>query len=95
MSKNDYFDVLNDIFDEKNSTCHGTIKIKSIDVRNDSCAEYNELSNSKYPKFKIGDHVRILKYKNIFSKGYTPNWIEEIFVIKKIKNAIGSIDTYY
>ena len=42
----------------------------------------------KNPKFKVGDHVRISKYKNIFAKGYTPNWSEEVFVINKIKNAI-------
>ena len=46
-------------------------------------AEYNEVSNEKDPIFKVGDHVRISKYKNIFSKGYTPNWSEEIFVVKK------------
>ena len=40
------------------------------------------------PKFKVGDHVRISKYKNIFPKGYTPNWSEEVFVIKKIKNSV-------
>ena len=42
----------------------------------------------KDPKFKIGDHVRISKYKNIFAKGYTPNWSEEVFVISKIKNTV-------
>ena len=42
----------------------------------------------KDPKFKVGDHVRISKYKNIFAKGYTPNWSEEVFVVSKIKNAI-------
>ena len=44
--------------------------------------------NDKDPKFKVGDHVRISKYKNIFGKGYTPNWSEEVFVIKEIKNAV-------
>ena len=39
--------------------------------------------NDKNPKFKVRDHVRISKYKNIFAKGYTPNWSEEVFVIKK------------
>ena len=57
--------------------------MKAIDVKNDSFAEYNEESNEKYPKFKAGDPVRISKYKNIFAKGYAPNWSEEIFVIKK------------
>ena len=59
-----------------------------IDVKNDSFAEYNQESNEKDPKFKVGDHVRSSKYKNIFAKGYAPNWSEEIFVIKKIKNTV-------
>ena len=62
--------------------------MKSIDVTSDSYAEYNEDSNKKDPKFKVGDHVRISKYKNIFAKGYTPNWSEEVFVINKIKNTV-------
>ena len=62
--------------------------MKSIDVTSDSYAEYNEDFNKKDPKFKVGDHVRISKYKNIFAKGYTPNWSEEVFVISKIKNAV-------
>ena len=62
--------------------------MKPIDVKNDSFAEYNEESNEKDPKFKVGDHVRISKYKNIFAKGYTPNWSEEIFIVKKIKKTI-------
>ena len=51
-------------------------------------AEYNEESNEKDPKFKVGDHVRISKYKNIFAKVYAPNWSEDIFVVKKIKNIV-------
>ena len=51
-------------------------------------AEYNKDSNKKHPKFKVGDYVRISKYKNIFAKGYTPNWSEEVFVINKIKNTV-------
>ena len=47
-----------------------------------------ELHSNKDPKFKVGDHVRIFKYKNIFAKGYTPNWSEEVFVIKKVKNTV-------
>ena len=60
--------------------------MKPTDVTNDSFAEYNEESNKENPKFKVGDHVRVSKYKNIFAKGYAPNWSEEIFVIKKVKN---------
>ena len=47
-----------------------------------------KILNEKEPKFKVGDHVRISKYKNIFAKGYTPNWSEEVFVIKKVKNTV-------
>ena len=59
-----------------------------IDVTYDSYAECNENFNKKYSKFKVGDHVRISKYKNIFAKGYTPNQSEEMFVVSKIKNAV-------
>ena len=59
--------------------------MKPTDIRFDSYAEHNEDSYEKDPKFKVGDHVRISKYKNIFAKGYAPNWSEEIFVISKVK----------
>ena len=84
-SENVYFNVLNDIVDEYNNTYHITIKMKPTDVKNDSFAEYNEESNVKDPKFKVRDNVRVSKYKNIFAKGYAPNWSEEIFVVKKTK----------
>ena len=89
ISKNDYFDVLDDIVDKYNNTVHRTIKIKPIEVTNDCYAEYNEdPSSKKTPKFKVGENVRISKYKNIFAKGYTPNWSEEVFVINKTENAV-------
>ena len=88
ISKNVYFNVLDDIVDKYNNAYNKTIKMKLIDVNEDSFAEYNEESNETYPKFKVGDHVWILKFKNIFAKGCTPNWSEEIFVIKKIKNSV-------
>ena len=59
--------------------------MKPVDIEDDSFAEYNEESNEKDPKFEIGDQVRISKYKNIFAKGYAPNWSVEIFVVNKIK----------
>ena len=62
--------------------------MKSLDVKSDSYAEYNVDSNEKVPKFKVGNHVRISKYKNILTKGYTPNWSEELFVISQIKIAV-------
>ena len=63
ISKNVYFDLLDDIVNKYNNTVHKTIKMKSVDVTDDSYAEYNEDFNKKDPKFKIGDHVRISKYK--------------------------------
>ena len=76
------------IYNKYNNTVHRTIKIKPIDVASDSYAEYNENSNKKDPKFKVSDHVRISKYKNSFAKGYAPNWPEEVFVVRKIKNTV-------
>ena len=88
ISKNVYFDVLDDIVNKYNNTVHKAIKIKSIDDTDDSFVEYSEESNKKDPKFQVGDHVRISKCKNIFGKGYSLNWSEEVFVINKIKNTV-------
>ena len=79
-------------YNKYNNAVHRTIKMKPIDVTSDSYAEYNEDSNKKDPKFKVGDHVRISKYKNIFAKGYTQNWSEEVSVVSKIKNTV--LSTY-
>ena len=76
ISKSVYFDVLDDIVDKYNNTYHKMIKMKPVDVGDDSFDEYNEKSNEKNPKFKVGDPVRISKFKNVFAKGYTPNWSE-------------------
>ena len=59
--------------------------MKPVDVRSSSYIGSSKENNGKYPKFEIGDIVRISKYKNIFAKGYTQNWSEELFVIKKVK----------
>ena len=88
VSKNVYFDVLDNIVDKFNNTVHRSIKMKIFDVKSDSSAEYNEDSNFTKPKFKVGDRVRISKYKNIFAKVYTQNWSEEVFVVSKIKNTV-------
>ena len=69
ISKNLYFNVLDDIVDKYKNTVHRTIKMKPIDVTPDSYADYNEDSHEKDPKFNVGDRVRISKYKNIFAKG--------------------------
>ena len=88
ISKYLYFDGLNDIVNKYNNTVHTTIEIKPIDIMDDYYAEYNEIPNKKDPKFKVGDNVTISKYKNIFAKGYMPNWSEEVFAINKMKNTV-------
>ena len=88
ISKNVYIDKLDDIADEYNNTYHTTIKMKHIDVKDNTYINADKETNNKDPKFKVGDHVRISKYKNIFAKGYMPNWSKEVFVIKKVKNTV-------
>ena len=88
ISKNVYIDKLDDIVDEYNNTYHATIKMKPTDVKDNTYINTSKEINNKDPKFKVGDHVRISKYKNIFAKGYMPNWSEEVFVIKKVKNTV-------
>ena len=88
VSKNVYIDKLDGIVDDDNNTCHRTIKMKPVDVKNSTYLDFKKEVNDKDPKFKVVDHVRISKYKNIFANGYTPNWSEEGFVIKKVKNTV-------
>ena len=71
-----------------NTIIHITLQLKPIDVKDNTYINADKEVNNKDPKFKVGDHVRISKYKNIFAKGYMPNWSEEIFVIKKVKNTV-------
>ena len=88
ISKNVYVDKLDDIADGYNKTYHRRIKMKPVDVKDNTYIAFENKVNDKDPKFKVGDCVRISKYKNIFAKGYTPNWSEEVFVISKIKNTV-------
>ena len=78
VSKNVCIDKLYDIVGEDNNTCHRTIKVEPVDVKDNTYIDFKNEVNDKDPKFKDDDHVRISKYKNIFAKGYTPNWSEEI-----------------
>ena len=84
ISKNIYFNALDDIVNKYDNTAHRAIKMQPINATSDSYAEYNEDSNKKNPKFKVGDHARISKYKNIFAKGYVPNWSEEVFIVNEM-----------
>ena len=69
-----YIDKLDDIVGEYNNTYHETIKVKRIDVKGNTSIDFKKEVNDRNPKFKVGDHVRISKHKNIFANSYTPNW---------------------
>ena len=88
ISRNVYSDKLDDIVHKYNNTYHSTIKMKPVDVKSSTYINSSKEINYKDPKLKIGDIVWISKYKNIFPKGYVPNWSEEFFVITKIKNTV-------
>ena len=90
INKNVYYDVLDDVVNEYNNTKHNTIKMKPKDVKNDNNRVYIDEYNKKSARFNVNDRVRISKFKNIFAKGYTPNWSNEIFVINKINDIISS-----
>ena len=88
ISKNVYIDKLDDIVDKYSNTYHRTIEMKPVDVKDNTYINFEKEINNKDPKFKVGDYVRISKYKNIFAKGYMPNWSEEIFIITKLKKTV-------
>ena len=85
--KNVYYDVLDDVVNKYNNTKHSTIKMKPIDV-GDNKRVYIDEYNEKDSRFKVGDTVRISKFKNIFAIGYTPNWNREIFIVNKINDTV-------
>ena len=85
--KNVYYDVLDDVVNKYNNTKHSTIKMKPIDVK-DNKRVYVDEHNEKDSRFKVGDRVRISKFKNMFAKGYTPNWSKEIFIVDKIYDTV-------
>ena len=78
ISKNVHIDKLDDIVNEYNNN----------DLKDNTYINIGKEVNDKDPKFKVGDPVRVSKYKKVFAKGYTPNWFEEIFVIGEIKNTV-------
>ena len=88
ISKNVYIDELNDIVNEYNNKYHRKITMKPVDVKGNAYIGFGKEINDKDPKFKVDDHVRLSKYKNIFAKRYTPNWFGEVFVIKEVKNTV-------
>ena len=86
--KNVYYDVLDNIVNEYNNTKHNTIKMKPKDNKDSNKRVYIEQHNEKSAKFNVGDRVRISKFKNIFAKGYTPNWSKEIFIVNKMNDTV-------
>ena len=62
--------------------------MKSVDVKDNTYIDLGWKSNNKDPKYKVGDYVIISKCKNIFGKGYTSNWPDQVFAIKKVKNTV-------
>ena len=88
VSKNLYIDKLDDMVNKYNNTYHSTIKMKPVDAKSNANIDSSKETNNKDPKFEIGDIARISRYKNIFVKGYIPNWSEVVFVIKNVKNTV-------
>ena len=88
ISKNVHIDKLDDIMNKYNNAYHSTIKMKPADVKSNTCIQSSKEINDRDLKFETGDIVKISKSKNIFAKGYTPNWSEEVFVITKVKNIV-------
>ena len=87
IGKNVFYDDLDDVVNKYNNTKHSTIKMKPIDVGNNKRVYIDE-HNQKRSRFKVGDRVRISKFKNIFAKGYTPNWSSEIFIVDKVNDTV-------
>ena len=87
VPKNVYIVKFDSIVNKYNNTYHSTIKMKLVDVKSNTYIDSSKEGDDKNSKFKIDDNVRISKYNNTFAS-YTPNWSEEIFVIKKVKNTV-------
>ena len=86
--KSIYSDVLDDVVNKYNNTKHSTIKMKPIDVGDNNKRVYIDEHNEKDSRFKVGERVRISKFKNIFAKGHAPNWSTEIFIVDKINDTV-------
>ena len=86
VSKNLYTDILDDIVNKYNNTYHRTITTKPIKIKDNTYIDSIKEFNDKDPKYKVGDHVITLKYKNIFVERFIPSCSEEVFVIKEVRN---------
>ena len=88
ISKNVYIHKLDDIVNKYSNTYQSTIKMKPVDVKSSTYVNSSKEINNKNRKFKVGNNVRISKYKNAFAKGYTSNLSEEVFLIEKVKSNV-------
>ena len=88
ISKYVYIYELDQIVNKYNNTYHRAIKTKPVNVKDNTYINFGKEVNDKDPKFQVGDHVRISKYKSIFAKCYTPNWSEEVLAIKKVETTV-------
>ena len=80
--------IFDNIVYKYNNIYPSTIKMKPLDVKSSTYIDFDKKNNKEDPKFKVGDHVAISKYKNIFAKGYVPNWFGESVVIIKVENTV-------
>ena len=88
ISKNVYIDKLDELVNKYRNICHRTIKMKRVDVNSSISIDFNKENNMEDPNFKVGENVRISKYKSIFAKGFVTNWSEEVFVVAKVKKTV-------
>ena len=88
ISRNVYIDKVDVIVNKYSNTYHKTIKMNPIDANSSTYFDFDKENNKEGPKCKVRDYIRISKYKNIFVKGYVPNWSKEDFMINKVKNSV-------
>ena len=88
ISKNGYIDKLGDIVSKQNNTCQKTIKMKPVNENPSVYIDFNKENIKERPKFKVGNHVRMSKFKNNFAIGYVPNLSDEPFIIKKVRSTV-------
>ena len=83
-----YIEKLDDLVNKCNGTHDSAIKMESVDLKLSRYIDVNKENDKESPKPKVGDHARIPKYNNLFSKDYVPIWSEEVFFIKKVMNTV-------
>ena len=88
ISKNVYIDKLDDKVNKYKNTNHRATKMKAADVKSTTYIDFHKENNKEDPEFTVSNHVRTSKYKRMFAKCYVPNWSQEVFPIKTVKNTV-------